>query len=417
MRAKEKITAADKWLDRPRAVGIRLIMAGFLTGLAAWGGDAARPLVSFDGAAAGGGADQSDGLGQTAVHRAVLLEPSSAAVTTLNQLAVKGADVNAVDSFGNAPLHVAALTAAPVVIQSLLENGAAIDQLGANGRTPLILAVEAGRPRIVEALLKAAADTAVKDTAGRTARDVALTSADMRIRAAFSDQPVESGEFEAERLATLVTGDEPIGSAGHEAALLQLRKLGPAALPPFVDILKDSGRPPGQRRRAAQMLGQLGDKAAIPPLMDTLRGGNERLARAAAEALKALAPHDQAMDICRHLTDVDPSDTGTRHFLYEALGTAGNPEALPFLMHAQATERHPDCRVLAGRAVDAIIGQNTGGAPKAQMAWIKENRPQWMGYFKQQIKTNPAYMNFALFFVIGVVLAGGAAWFIWTRVF
>jgi len=254
------------------------------------------------------------------------------------------------------------------------------------------------------------------DDGGGTARDLAVVSADPDIRAAFSDAPGDSKTQPAEALAAPLLRGEYGGRAAYEAAVVQLRRLGSAALPPIVAVIADRAQPLSTRLQAARLLGELGRPEAVPPLLEALRENNLKLSRAAAAALAELAPHDHAMELCRFLIEADPSDAETRWSVYDALGAAKNPEALPLLMLAQANEIHPDCRERAAAAVDAILGQRVGPNRQAQIRWIQQNRPEWMRYFDEQVKTHSAYARLMLYFVIGVILAGAAVWFMWTHV-
>ncbi len=248
-----------------------------------------------------------------------------------------------------------------------------------------------------------------------------IASGDDEIRPFFSAAPEEEAEAgirHTEALAASLISGEYGGRAGYEAAVVQLRRRGSDTLTPFVAVLADTSQALADRQRAARVLGDLGQQDAFPALLAAMGANNLRLSRAAAAALVKLAPHDHALELCRFMLEVAPSDTEIRCAVYEALGTARNPEALPFLMQAQATEMYPDCRTLAARAVDAIIGQELRSTRQAQMRWIRQNRPEWMRYFEEQvqIKTHPGYTKIILYFVGGVVLAIVGVWYLWTYV-
>jgi ankyrin repeat protein len=95
---------------------------------------------------------------------------SQGLVEIASLLISQGAKVNAVDWFGNTPLHAGIRY--PEVVELLLKSGARINARNAFGNTPLHLAV-ADR-RVVELLLKAGADVRAKNYLDKTPLDYAL---------------------------------------------------------------------------------------------------------------------------------------------------------------------------------------------------------------------------------------------------
>jgi cytohesin len=76
------------------------------------------------------------------------------------------AQVNAKDSLGNQPLHIAAWQRRTKVAELLLEKGADINARGDMGRTPLHYAVENNAKSIINLLLSHGADSSIKDDIG-----------------------------------------------------------------------------------------------------------------------------------------------------------------------------------------------------------------------------------------------------------
>jgi ankyrin repeat protein len=98
----------------------------------------------------------------------------------------KGADPNALDKSGVAPLHRSVRQRCARAVDSLLQNGADVGLKNKSGSTPLHLAVQntgrggTGSPEaralqreIIELLLKAGADRQERDGRGKTAMECA----------------------------------------------------------------------------------------------------------------------------------------------------------------------------------------------------------------------------------------------------
>ena len=110
----------------------------------------------------------------------------SAQVATIECLVRAGADPNATDKSGVAPLHRAVRTRCAAAVQALLSAGAKADLPNKNGSTPLHLAVQntgrggSGSPEAIEqqrqiilALLASGASIKKKDAAGKTVEQAA----------------------------------------------------------------------------------------------------------------------------------------------------------------------------------------------------------------------------------------------------
>jgi len=95
---------------------------------------------------------------------------SQGLVDIASLLIEEGAAVDAVDWFGNTPLHAG--VGYPEVVQLLLASGARIDARNAFGNTALHLAV--GDRRVVEILIGAGADARARNYLDKTPLDYAL---------------------------------------------------------------------------------------------------------------------------------------------------------------------------------------------------------------------------------------------------
>jgi ankyrin repeat protein len=100
-----------------------------------------------------------------------------------------GVDLCAVNdrgSFGDTPLHVAAIWGDVCMGKLLLDAGADLMVTGEHGYTPLHEAVEQGNAGFARLLLNAGASSEVKNDDGYTARDLAQRSTSAEIRSLFA---------------------------------------------------------------------------------------------------------------------------------------------------------------------------------------------------------------------------------------
>ena len=85
-----------------------------------------------------------------------------------------GADVNAVDSSGDASIHIAAMKSNPKPAQLLLEGGANANLCNASGESPLHVAVRGNSEAVLASLLDHDAVRSVLNAHGLSALDVAI---------------------------------------------------------------------------------------------------------------------------------------------------------------------------------------------------------------------------------------------------
>ena len=115
--------------------------------------------------------DSRDGKGRTRLHKACFGFDVSAA--DLQQALTAGCDVNAVDNWGDTPLHTLINSlvddaAISECMPGLIEAGADVNARGNMGMTPLHLAVKRGRLDCVRDLLQAQAVMNARNKYGAT---------------------------------------------------------------------------------------------------------------------------------------------------------------------------------------------------------------------------------------------------------
>ena len=115
-----------------------------------------------------------DNCGRTALHFACCLEQYAADVC--GYLADCGALLDAADTNGNTPLHLATVRNATDVVSALLGRGARPTAANGQGATPLHFAAIRGHADALRSLLQAGGDPNVRATDGDTALDKAVAA-------------------------------------------------------------------------------------------------------------------------------------------------------------------------------------------------------------------------------------------------
>lgn len=139
--------------------------------LASYYGHETTALILLDN---GAKIDERDGSGRSALHYATMnSESDPEAVVRL--LLAKGADPNAKDNIGKAPLLTAVNAGHEILVRLLLESGADLQSKGRYGETALLLAAQTGHDGIFKLLLEKNNNLGLepKDRLGRTALLVA----------------------------------------------------------------------------------------------------------------------------------------------------------------------------------------------------------------------------------------------------
>ena len=138
---------------------------------AAWSTNTARIAELI---AHGADPNARDGFGQAPLHLAARAAASAEAIRTLAEL---GADPAAADNDGWTPLHCAAIaTTDPAIITQLIELGADPNARDQQDRTPLhCTAHRHGNPEIILTLLELGADPNAQDKYGNTALHMLAT--------------------------------------------------------------------------------------------------------------------------------------------------------------------------------------------------------------------------------------------------
>ena len=121
-----------------------------------------------------------DGKGKTRLHQ--LCHSYNVTDSELRQALEAGADVNAVDNWGDTPLHSllsgSSSYSRPELIDVLIEAGANVDEGNYRNRTALFNAVDGGNTDCVQALLRAGANVNVRDKQGNTPLHEAIRKRD-----------------------------------------------------------------------------------------------------------------------------------------------------------------------------------------------------------------------------------------------
>jgi len=191
------------------------------------------------------------------------------------------------------------------------------------------------------------------------------------------------GPSDAQKRSRLLWGDRPgrdsLGLLISNAevrrwSILNLARHGdPMATPAIEPLLKSSLEPsPLVRSTAAVALRMLGDRRAIPSLVEACSDRNALVRADVAGALGALGGPEEVPALSRMLGgDRDP---GVRQEAARALGRIGGEDAVNSLIQA-LSDRNESVAFAAHRALIRITGQDLPPASHAWMDWMKLERP------------------------------------------
>jgi len=140
-------------------------------------------------------------------------------------------------------------------------------------------------------------------------------------------------EASAEATEEEKTNAESVRSGAADA----LEAMGPAAVEPLIRVL-ESSESENARVNAASILGDIGDKRAVVPLINALKDGSKNVRAAAAESLGTLKDRRATLPLMEALKDSDPV---TRVNAATALGTIADKTATQALINVvmDKTER------------------------------------------------------------------------------
>jgi HEAT repeat protein len=124
------------------------------------------------------------------------------------------------------------------------------------------------------------------------------------------------------------------------------------------------------RKKAAWILGTIGDARAVAPLIMTLADKDADVRAQAAWALGAIGDGQAVEPLLAALKDTDP---GVRASAAEALGQIGDKKAVPPLIDA-LIDKNPQARKALAAALKKITGQDFGEDQVRWKTWWEGNK-------------------------------------------
>lgn len=321
---------------------------------------------------------QSDPLGMTALHRAVLAER----VSEVEALIEAGADVNAATRYQVTPLSIAITANQATIVERLLQAGADVRQRLPADETLLMLASRVGNPQTVAALLEKGADVNATQRSGQTALMWAAAAG----HADVVDVLIARG---ADVEATLESGFTAFRFAAREGHLEVVDRLLAAGVDvnEVMKLKRTSGRAPRSRMSALMLAVESGHFELALALVDAGADPNDQ--RSGYAPLHALSwvrrpgrgDNPQGDPPPRGSGDVDSLAfvrqlvaRGADVNLRLQRGSAGaaklNPQGATPLLMAAFTSDVPLMRVLVDLGADWSIPNQDGCTPLLAAAGV-----------------------------------------------
>ena len=146
--------------------------------------------------------EKRDKYQRTALHSAARY----GALSALQYLIEKGADLNAKDESGNTPLHLAALYCHDEAAELIIQANPDINALNDDGESPLSMATVYGTPRALSLLLSMKADSGIREKDGNTLLHVSAMRGNI-------EKVQEILKYEPDIESKNTAGDTPLLSA------------------------------------------------------------------------------------------------------------------------------------------------------------------------------------------------------------
>ncbi|WP_455382431.1 HEAT repeat domain-containing protein [Salinispira pacifica] len=200
--------------------------------------------------------------------------------------------------------------------------------------------------------------------------DQSLSDAAVRGLGAIADREgptaFDFAELEKKLLAHIESGDLPTASLGD--AILTLGDLkAQKAVDPLLAIVNDTTQPAVLREYAADSLGRIGDKRAIPALVQLVRSENAFVRAYAASALGRFGGSESADALSAALRDSAP---GVRVAALKGIAQAHLTDQSPAVVYK--TEHDPDMNVRL-EAVKTLGALGTGEGWKTLQSILTES--------------------------------------------
>ncbi len=198
----------------------------------------------------------------------------------------------------------------------------------------------------------------------------------------------------------------------REAAVSKLVKLKILALDPTIGALTNSH--PEVRMAAADVLGQVGDPYALPPLLAAMDDPEQGVRGHAATALGNFKDARVVHALLR-ASGFNEKVLSVRLRAMEALAGTGDPLAVVFFVRIMKDDPDPDVQTLAAEALSTMTGQSFGRNATDWMRWMTQNHPDWLAADPTQHVDSGFKAFIGCIVLIAVIGLGMIVWFWKTR--